>query len=328
MSSILPEPCEICGKARCSVTLFPKGNREYDVFYQGDCLCCGKTSFHQSLLIKQKEENLFPPHVFLGYLRNRSILDEYNGTTQDIRSVDELRIGIVEPRTPIDKVNLILRYFFYKQKHYADYISINTKNDYTICFAKDDKEFTHLLIYCHKEGLIEGEARKIFTKTTEGLVFIQQGRKLTMDGWETAYEVCEKLPDSKQAFVAIKFDEEKKYLEVYHNAIYPALEQCGYDPYLSYYEEHNENITDKIIAGIRKSGIMVADVTGASQNVYYEAGFSKGLGIPVILCCKKTDKENMKFDTNHIKHIIWEDFEDYKEKLVNRIEATGLSKKL
>ena len=90
-------------------------------------------------------------------------------------------------------------------------------------------------------------------------------------------------------------------------------------------KQFNDKIDDKIIAEIRRSGLVVADVTGHRADVYYEAGFATGLGLPVIWTWEEADIENAHFDTRQYNHIVWKDAEDLKTKLVSRIEATGLA---
>ncbi|MDP8228612.1 MAG: hypothetical protein P9M15_04080, partial [Candidatus Electryoneaceae bacterium] len=94
--------------------------------------------------------------------------------------------------------------------------------------------------------------------------------------------------------------------------------------YLVSRDEHNEKICDRIIAAIRRSGLLIIDVTGSRPAVFFEAGFAMGLGIPVIWTCKSGEEDdiNDNFDTRQYNHIIWDDAEDLKEKLKNRILAT------
>jgi len=63
--------------------------------------------------------------------------------------------------------------------------------------------------------------------------------------------------------------------------------------------EHNEKIDDLIVAEIRKSGLVVADFTGDRGGVYFEAGYARGLGLPVIWPCRKDWLEKLHFDTEH-----------------------------
>jgi nucleoside 2-deoxyribosyltransferase len=91
-------------------------------------------------------------------------------------------------------------------------------------------------------------------------------------------------------------------------------------------KEHNNQITDEIIAAIRDAEFVIADFTGNRGGVYYEAGFARGLGRPVIHCCRDTDFDDRHFDTKLINHIKWSDPADLREKLANRIKATVIPK--
>lgn len=86
-------------------------------------------------------------------------------------------------------------------------------------------------------------------------------------------------------------------------------------------ENFNESIFDHIVASIRRSRFLIADLTEASSNVYWEAGFAYGLGMKVIYTCRESDKEKVKFNVQHNNIIFWKDGEDLYEKLKSRIEA-------
>ncbi len=103
----------------------------------------------------------------------------------------------------------------------------------------------------------------------------------------------------------------------------PALEDTGYLPIRIDQQHFNEKIDDRIIAEIRKSGLLVADFTGNRGGVYFEAGFAKGLGIDIIFTCRDGDEEVLHFGTRQYNHILWKDAADLKQKLINRIEATS-----
>lgn len=336
------KPCPICGNIECNVKeeVRNQGKIHYtgkDIYYEGKCICCGSV-YIQADLVKEYV-NGEKRHLLLGYLRNMSLNQKDSDDFPIVKDETILKSMINEPRTPIEKANLFILYLFNKQKSYSDCIEIQPDRDYPITFSKDDKEFVYLLRYLDDENFIETRltGNSIFIDAhsqdsngaNEGYLFRDDHIRLTMKGWQYAEELISKQPDSKQAFVAMKFDDEDVYKTIFNNAIEPALEKCGFKPFLVADVEHNDSITDVIIAGIRKSGLMVADVTGASQNVYYEAGFAHGLGIPVILCCHKDRANNdMKFDTRQFNHILWKDEADFKAQLIKRIEASGLSKKL
>ena len=84
--------------------------------------------------------------------------------------------------------------------------------------------------------------------------------RLGLEGWQRLKELRRSQTISSQAFVAMWFDE--SLTPVYRDGFEPALEQTGYTPIRLDLEEHNEKICDRVISQIRKSGLLVVDVTG------------------------------------------------------------------
>ena len=132
--------------------------------------------------------------------------------------------------------------------------------------------------------------------------------------------------DSAQAFVALWFNQEMNL--TYDNGIVPALESTGFKPYRADREHYLGKIDDQIIAEIRRSRFLIADMThgddGARGSVYFEAGFALGLGIPVIYTCQEDMFKQLHFDTRQYPHIGWakEELESFRKNLENRIRAT------
>jgi hypothetical protein len=86
-------------------------------------------------------------------------------------------------------------------------------------------------------------------------------------------------------------------------------------------QKETGKIDDEIIMEIRRSRFVVADFTGERCNVYYEAGFARGMDIPVIWTCKKGDK--LHFDIRQYNCLFWQTdaFQEFSEQLHRRIEA-------
>jgi hypothetical protein len=165
-------------------------------------------------------------------------------------------------------------------------------------------------------------------------------------GWKRASEIEKgNITDSKQAFTAMWFD--NNMLDIFNKYISKAVKDAGYDPFIIPMKEHNDDITDHIIAEIRRSKFVIADFTGQRGGVYFEAGFAYGLGLPVIWSCKEDwfktviskevncldmngspikaiiqEHRLTHFDLEHYNFIIWKDGEDFYNKLYNRIRAT------
>ena len=113
--------------------------------------------------------------------------------------------------------------------------------------------------------------------------------------------------------------------DVYAQGIKLAVERCGYSPLRIDRTEHINKIDDEIIRELRRSRFVVADFTsgegGARGSVYYEAGFARGLGIPVISTCRRDKLSDVQFDTRQYAHIIWDSPSELCDALEARIGA-------
>lgn len=153
---------------------------------------------------------------------------------------------------------------------------------------------------------------------------------LTSDGFERLEALEATNPESQQGFVAMWFDESMSEAA---DAIREAIRDAGYLPLLINDKEHNRDITDEIIAEIRRSRFVVADFTcGTAKHngkeegvprggVYFEAGFAMGLGIEVIWACRSDCMNFVHFDTRQHAHVVWATPAELREKLARRIGA-------
>ncbi len=120
--------------------------------------------------------------------------------------------------------------------------------------------------------------------------------------WLLQLKDCKKIEhlihnrNSNQCFVAMWFNEEinkfykkvESAIEGNSNADKSSTEYgAGYKSFKIDDKLHANYIPPEIIAEIKRSKFMIADLTGYRGGVYYEAGFAEGLGIPVIYTCRK-----------------------------------------
>lgn len=146
---------------------------------------------------------------------------------------------------------------------------------------------------------------------------------ITVKGYGRLAELESVVVASSQAFVAMWFDASLD--PAFEEAIEPAIKHAGYTALRMDNTDFLGNIPDKILAEIRRSRFIVADFTqgdeGNCGGVYYEAGFARGLGIPVISTCCKDTIGDVHFDVSQDNHILWETPVELKERLTNRIAA-------
>lgn len=165
-----------------------------------------------------------------------------------------------------------------------------------------------------------------------GVVWTNMARSLTLDAriW-VEKQIRERSPGF-QGFVAMSFQPDLD--SVYENGFKEGIFRAGFEAIrIDFDTNHSEKIDDRIMAAIRQSRFVVADFTYkkikakegkkylGNGGVYYEAGFARGLGIPVIYTCRNDFLKHLHFDTNHIFHLGWEDAEELASKLRSHIEA-------
>ena len=154
------------------------------------------------------------------------------------------------------------------------------------------------------------------------LIEVRSGREFRIlhAGWMRAAELANQPAASKTAFVAMKFNADM--LALWPTTFAPAIERARFVPRLANDPQHNDQIDAHIIAELKQSRFVIADVTFGAQGVYFEAGYALGLGRSVIWTCRSDRKTDMHFDTRQYNHILWDTPEQLREELYYRIVAT------
>ena len=198
-----------------------------------------------------------------------------------------------------------------KSRHPGNAVAVDAEKDSPLLFAENADALRFTLKHMVESGLLD-----------EVVSFQQGGGQyaLTVKGWKRIEELRHLRPQSRQGFVAMWFHPQLD--EAWEKGLKPAIDEAGYDAMRVDLAEFNDKIDDRIIAEIRQSRFLVADVTKHRQAVYFEAGFAMGLGLPVIFNCHEDHIEKCNFDTRQYNHIVWKSPEDLRKKLKNRIQAT------
>ncbi len=188
-----------------------------------------------------------------------------------------------------------------------------------------DEELGTLTDYLSKQGWITKDGEEMYDgmgiRRARGLYLC----RVEVPGYARIEEIATN-PDSSQCFVAMWFDGSMN--DVYEKGFRAAIAAAGYTPLrIDQKPDLIGKIDDEIIAEIRRSRFVVADFThgdgGVRGNVYYEAGFARGLGLPVIFTCRKDMIDKAHFDIRQFYHILWEpeNPEDLRKQLTDRILA-------
>jgi hypothetical protein len=249
----------------------------------------------------------------------------YNGIwTKSIEQLNEnmLNTLISEntfPKTPQEKIDALFEFIFRMQNFDGEEILFRDTgflNDFGSWNKLYFKNLSEVYFYLKELGTL-GLA-KIRLNADSYPISIQ----LTLGGLNYVNRLIEGK-ESNTCFVAMSFDISLNY--IYYDAIKSAIEQTGFIPLIIRDENLPSDVTinDGIISNIKKSSFIIADFTQNKKGVYFEAGYALGRGLKVIYTCKNEPAETneLHFDTNHYQHILWDDAEDLKIKLINKIEA-------
>jgi len=291
----MPNTCPVCQSNNEIVREAPYGRDAFIV----KCKYCGE--YQISRTAAASDLSRYAPRWKISAAIRTKYENKENVVLSDIPSLLE---SIIFPEDPFEYIDKLLEYIFRKSGKVGNTVNLNP-HDFPVICAENEEQFEYIKEKALSLDLIE----------LKNDVY-----RLSLNGWKRIAELKKTKIDSNKAFVAMWFNPELD--EIWEQGIKPALEETGFRPLRIDLEEHNEKICDKIIAEIRRSGLLVADFTGQRGGVYFEAGFALGLGIPLIWTCRKDDIQNLHFDTRQYNHIVWETAKELKQRLKDRIIAT------
>ncbi|MBU0618257.1 MAG: nucleoside 2-deoxyribosyltransferase [Planctomycetes bacterium] len=197
---------------------------------------------------------------------------------------------------------------------------MDASNREPLLFGTDDHEAFYIVNALQTAGWIEA-------RIAQGW---QADVVVTPGGWSHIAEMQSRHARSSTnpAFVAMWFGDDKEeetvafMTELFERHICPAIREAGYKAERVDLVPHNDFVMDKVLGMIRIASLLVADFTGNRAGVYFEAGYGRGLGIPVIHTCRKSHFKGAHFDIQQINTIVWSTPEDLAEKLHHRIVGT------
>lgn len=125
-------------------------------------------------------------------------------------------------------------------------------------------------------------------------------------------------PPKAQVFVIMKFGDEILN-SAYTTVIKPVAKRFKLSCIRVDEIPDSGKISDQILEKIAESKYILADLSGARPNCYYEAGFAHALGKEIILAIR--DGESAHFDLQGHRFIKWKTESDFKRQLTKRIKA-------
>jgi hypothetical protein len=168
----------------------------------------------------------------------------------------------------------------------------------------------------HKDGDYIGALRKHLWDVLHANVtdeVFREAISLTVSG---AYKViavrAAEALGRRESFFICPMDNE----EVNHNYEYvikPLVKQYQFDIQKVDEISHTREITGVILEAVKRCKFVIADLTEARPNCYYELGYAHALGKPAIILAKKGTPRH--FDISTYKWNYWESYTDLKRLL-------------
>jgi hypothetical protein len=284
--------CPLCDYEQLNQNqMSPVGNKAATWF---NCPICGPFIVYSTVLNRKilREDPIIK--------ERRYLLSALARTTQtcpeiDLDRIKKLKDGIPSDRTITEKIDLVLRSFAERSKEIGQAIAFNRRTEYPTAWCRSPDEWQQIVAHLGTRRLLElgntGPGQATATVTIEGWQWLGERPKVT----------------GHQGFIAMSFDPS---LEKVSEAIHEGIRQAGYEPYRVKEDHYIGGVMDQIIARIRESLFVVADLTNNRGGVYYEAGFAEGIGLPVFLLCEgkqldPKDPERVHFDVAHLSILPW-----------------------
>lgn len=317
--------CPLCG-SMASMTPEGTSDRARNI-YRFECNACGQFVMnrfdHKDKLNEYEREELHTGRM--------SILTR----EQTIVGPPWLYLQFQETPYPLAHDTLPVNYYTYLRDRWPN--TIPERLERALCNLAQFSKIAGELI-----DIPQNDPRLFFsTDVTEG-VFIRDAlielglitkRKnsdrafVTADGWGRVAELAHtsSVP-TNPVFVAMWFGEtdpdKEQQMKLYDEAIKPAIEDAGYKATRVDLVHHNDFIMNRILGDIRIAPFVVADFKGHRQGVYFEAGFARGLGIPIVNTCPEQEIKDAHFDTKQLNHVLWKNPGDLYVKLREHIRGS------
>jgi nucleoside 2-deoxyribosyltransferase len=266
------------------------------------CPVCGE--YVMPHFVPEVHGDKSPNRKLSAWIRERNERGDQVAFTKE--GMIESTLASIPDYRPLEKELKLLQALERRSGTPGDTVKLNLKEDFPLAYASGPEELTFYLQALEQRELIESTS-------------LGGDTVITAAGWDYLDRHASDLEEKTQGFVAMSFSAAMK--PMWTDAIKPAIQNAGYTAYRVDEEPHSDNIIFRIMAEIKNSRFVVADVTEQKNGVYFEAGYALGLGLPVIWTVRKDDAKNVHFDTAQYNQIRWASAKELQEGLFDYICA-------
>ncbi len=126
--------------------------------------------------------------------------------------------------------------------------------------------------------------------------------------------------DESLCFVIMSFSDNPRLQDFYLKAIQPTVKRLGYRCERVDEQQFNSSITARIRDNIRRARFIIADMTEARPNCYYELAVAHALDKEVIHLTNSL--QDVHFDIKDFNFIVYQSIDELRKKLRERIKGT------
>jgi hypothetical protein len=131
--------------------------------------------------------------------------------------------------------------------------------------------------------------------------------------------LAERLILPTRAFVIMSFAEDGHLIDAY-NTFERVCREYGFTAFkVDQHLDNQQRIVPNIFSSIRHSAFIIAEVSGARPNVYYELGFAQALGKDIITTAYKGTE--LPFDIFDVPVHFWDSQHVLEKKLRSTLDA-------
>ena len=223
--------------------------------YRVQCPRCGEYFISDVLLKCNRDEKLKDNGYVFSSLSREFSEKEMKSPEFTVENLDKyLDHYLIPDLSDIkSKSTKLLEYLRARSEYYTHRIQFIDKNDYSLCYAKNEREFLGISKFLEDIGLIDRSV------SSGGDAVC-----LTVDGWDFVGEKDKK--DNNNGFIALWFENPNgdKIIKCMNDGI----REAGYEPVCIKGSYFSGKIMDKALAEIKKSKFIVIDLTGERSSVF------------------------------------------------------------
>ena len=97
-----------------------------------------------------------------------------------------------------------------------------------------------------------------------------------------------------------------QYDQLFEDVIKPVCGDLGVEAYRASDIYRPGVIVQDIIQGLAESWVVIADITPANPNVFYELGYSHALNKPTVLLANRDETDRLPFDLSGFRVIFYD----------------------